>query len=359
VAFDGGIQIHDPNTSLSRTNLGDYVAGFSSAGQSWKGALNSVIRLAPGVPVATGFLVTGGAGFGLTSPAGACGRAIEWPDVPAPSAKAPGVFRLRYCDGAQATYQLEAPSESLYQMVVTDLASGGSRFEITGAGAAAYKVSRPAGQLVVAPQDVSLAARAVLNAASFTPAVAPGSLAAIFGSGLARSGAATEVEIGGLPARVIGATPFQVNVQVPLELSPGPHRLVLKSPYGQAEQSVELQETAPAIFLIEGGRAAILNQDGKVNGPANPAPRGQAVVIYATGLGQVAPQGGLSVAVRPVTIRLQGMDLAAAFAGLAPGFPGLYQVNVALPLGLPPGLEVPLALVQGGGASNSAPVSIQ
>jgi len=359
VAFDGGIQIHDPNTTLGRTNLGEYLAGFSLASQSWKGALNSVIRLAPGVPVATGFLVTGDAGFDLTSPAGACGRGIEWPDVPVPAEKAPGVFRVRYCDGAQTTYQLEALSESLYQLVVTDLATGGSRFEVTGAGAAAYKVSRPAGQLVVAPQDVSLAARAVLNAASFTPAIAPGALAAIFGSGLARTGAATVVEIGGLPARVIGATPFQVNVQVPLELSPGPHRLVLKSPYGQAEQTVELQETAPAIFLVGEGRAAILNQDGKLNGPANPAPRGQVVVIYATGLGQAAPQGGLSVAVRPVTVRLQGMDLAAAFAGLAPGFPGLYQVNVALPADLPPGLEVPLALQQGGGVSNPVPVSIQ
>ena len=212
---------------------------------------------------------------------------------------------------------------------------------------------------MVAPQDVSLAARAVLNAASFTPAVAPGSLAAIFGSGLARTGAATVVEIGGLPARVIAATPFQVNVQVPPEQSPGPQRLVLKSPYGQAEQTVELQETAPAIFLVGEDRAAILNQDGKLNGPTNPAPRGQTVVIYATGLGRVSPVGGLSWAVAPVTIRLQGMDLPAAFAGLAPGFPGLYQVNVALPAELPPGLEVPLALVQAGGPSNPVPVSIQ
>lgn len=358
VASDGGIQIFDPSPVFARSNLGEYLAGFSADGRGFKGALISVIRLAPGAPSASAFFVTGDTNFNLTSAAGACGRTLEWPDIPAPAAKVPALFRARYCDGAQAAYQLEALSEGLYQLVVTDLASGGSRFEITGAGAAAFKLTRPAGQLAVSTQDVSLAARAVMDAASFSPAIAPGTLAAIFGSGLARSGAPTQVEIGGLPASVIAATPFQLNVQVPLGLAPGIHKLAVRSPYGLVEQNLELRETAPALFVL-GGRGAVLNQDGKLNAPANPAARGQTIVIYATGLGAVSQDGALAVVRQPVTVVLQGAELEPAFAGLAPGLPGVYQVNVKLPLNLPPGLDVPLFLKQAGAASNAVAVSIQ
>ncbi len=358
VAADGGIQIHDPSPVFGRSSLGEYLSGFTASSQTWRGALASVIRLSAGVPGASGFLVTGDVGFSVVSAAGACGLALEWPDIPAPAEKAPGVFRARYCEGGQPAYQLEALSVNAYQLAVTDLASGGSRFEITGAGATAYKLTRPAGLLRVAPQDVTLAARAAVNAASFAPALAPGTLAAIFGSGLARAGVQTGVEIGGVAAPVIAASPFQLNVQVPLELPSGPHKLVVRSPYGVAEQTLELQETAPAVFAV-GGRGAVLNQDGKLNAPSNPAPRGQAMVIYATGLGRVAPAGGLWWVVQPLTVLLQGAELPAAYAGLAPGLSGVYQVNVVLPPNLPPGLEVPLALKQGGAASNAVAVSIQ
>jgi len=48
-----------------------------------------------------------------------------------------------------------------------------------------------------------------------------------------------------------------------------------------------------------------------------------------------------------------------AFAGLAPGFIGLYQVNVVIPSNTPPGLGIPLTLKQGGVLSNSVGISIQ
>lgn len=358
VAFDGGIQIFDPSPVFARSNLAEYLGGFSADGRSFKAALTSVIRLAPGAPSASGFFITGDTNFSLRSAAGLCGRPLEWPDIPAPASKSPGVFRALYCDGARDLYQLEALTEGGYQLVVTDLASAGSRFDITGAGAAAFRLARPAGQLTVATQDVSLAAQAVVNGASYAAAIAPGTLAAIFGSGLARAGVATQVEIGGVAAAVVAATPFQLNVQVPLELPAGSHKLTVRSPYGLAEQTIALQEVAPAVFLLE-GRGAVLNQDGKLNAAANPASRGQTIVIYATGLGAVNPAGALAVTRQPVTVLLQGAELTPAFAGLAPGLPGVYQVNVALPHNLPPGLDVPLLLKQGGAASNAVAVSIQ
>ena len=55
----------------------------------------------------------------------------------------------------------------------------------------------------------------------------------------------------------------------------------------------------------------------------------------------------------PVTAVIGGVTLNAAYAGVSPGTPGLYQVNVALPATMPPGLALPLYLKQGGVVSNT------
>jgi len=47
------------------------------------------------------------------------------------------------------------------------------------------------------------------------------------------------------------------------------------------------------------------------------------------------------------------------FAGLAPGFIGLYQVNVTIPVGTPPGLSIPLMLKVNGQQSNPVLVALQ
>ena len=49
----------------------------------------------------------------------------------------------------------------------------------------------------------------------------------------------------------------------------------------------------------------------------------------------------------PVTVVLNGTELPTAFAGLAPGYIGLYQVNVLIPAATPPGLGIPLTLKSG------------
>jgi uncharacterized protein (TIGR03437 family) len=48
-----------------------------------------------------------------------------------------------------------------------------------------------------------------------------------------------------------------------------------------------------------------------------------------------------------------------AYAGLAPGFIGLYQVNLAVPASAAPGTDLPLKLRQGQAESNPVPVSLQ
>jgi uncharacterized protein (TIGR03437 family) len=103
----------------------------------------------------------------------------------------------------------------------------------------------------------------------------------------------------------------------------------------------------------------VLNQDFSLNGPANPLPRGQVLLVYATGLGAVVRQGQLSVTTATVTALVNGQELPVQFAGLAPGYVGLYQVNVPIPAAAPPGLGISLTLKEGGHVSNAVTVAVQ
>jgi uncharacterized protein (TIGR03437 family) len=117
---------------------------------------------------------------------------------------------------------------------------------------------------------------------------------------------------------------------------------------------------APAIFLIGSPPVgAIENQDGSLNGPTNPVARGQALVIFATGLGAVSAEGPLSVVNSAVTVVINGVELPVSFAGLAPGYVGLYQINVPIPTTIAPGLGIVLTLKQGGQLSNATSVAIE
>jgi uncharacterized protein (TIGR03437 family) len=134
----------------------------------------------------------------------------------------------------------------------------------------------------------------------------------------------------------------------------------VSSPNGNAQQTIGVRAVAPAIFLINTTQAAITNQDNTLNTGSNPALRGTgALVIYATGFGAVTPSGALSVASTPVSAVIGATEIPAAFAGLTPGFIGLYQANIAIPSSLPPGLTLPLYLKQGGAMSNIVTVAIQ
>lgn len=206
-----------------------------------------------------------------------------------------------------------------------------------------------------------LASNSVVNAASLTSPVAPGSIVSIFGANLnpttyqaASYPLATEtnglsVTIGGKAAPLYYAGPTQVNAQVPFDVPVGQATVQI----GSASTTVTVAASAPGIFKLQGDFAVV----GTVS------PR-STVTIYLTGQGAVnpmvpagtaAPDSPLSLATSAVKATLGGRDCEVLFAGLAPRFAGLMQLNLAIPA-LTPGDH---SLVVTVGTATSSPALIR
>ena len=68
--------------------------------------------------------------------------------------------------------------------------------------------------------------------------------------------------------------------------------------------------SSPGIFTLNSsgsGQAAVVNENGTVNGPENPAPRGTVVSIYGTGEGQTTPSGWMAAIVDPLRFTAPGL----------------------------------------------------
>src|SRR5207245_11633067 len=105
----------------------------------------------------------------------------------------------------------------------------------------------------------------------------------------------------------------------------------------------------PAICVCHVGtlQASATNDDGTRDAPANsipgitshPAPAGDTLTLFATGLGPVTPaaaDGAISTdtsrqTTNPVTVSMGGAQATVSFAGLSPQFVGVYQLNVVVP----------------------------
>jgi uncharacterized protein (TIGR03437 family) len=115
--------------------------------------------------------------------------------------------------------------------------------------------------------------------------------------------------------------------------------MVLRSPAGASNNlNLNIQRAAPSVFRSAEAGPIVL-RDGAVVSEENPARPGDALVIYATGLGVTTPsvEAGdpgpsepLAEAVLRPEISLDGDALQVDYAGLAPGQVGVYQLNVRI-----------------------------
>jgi uncharacterized protein (TIGR03437 family) len=217
----------------------------------------------------------------------------------------------------------------------------------------------------------------ITNAAGGQAGAAPGSLITIKGSALAQSTAAAitfplpptlggaSVTINGIPAPLLYASTVQINAQVPFGISPGSATLTVNSGTAIYTASLTIQNVAPGLFVQPSGQAAVDNADGTINSPSQGATSGSYIAAYLTGLGAVdnAVADGAAASTNPlssctgsVTATVGGKPSQVLFAGLAPGFAGLYQVNILLPQ-LSSG-NYALQVSVNGVAGNSANVTI-
>ena len=94
---------------------------------------------------------------------------------------------------------------------------------------------------------------------------------------------------------------------------------------------------APGVFSLDGsglGQGYVLNADGTLNSPSNPAMEGSKITIYATGVGPMTFAGGFAVTGAPVGVLVDGFLAPgiAAVLGPVPGLPGnVYQISVKVP----------------------------
>jgi uncharacterized protein (TIGR03437 family) len=133
---------------------------------------------------------------------------------------------------------------------------------------------------------------------------------------------------------------------------------------------VNLHAVAPAIFAANGsgnGQGDAISLQGHLAAAATPVTRGQYVMIYCSGLGAVSNQpatGAAAVDASSTTIRtpsvtIGGVQASSNFAGLAPGYVGVYQVNALVPATITPGPAVPLSLSIDGVSSNTVTIAVQ
>ncbi len=208
----------------------------------------------------------------------------------------------------------------------------------------------------------------VVNAASFRPEVASGSLASLFGAGLAPGAQvavrqplptqmnATSVLINGKPAPLLFVGPNQMNFQVPSGTAAPATVVVEQAGVASDPQTLPLFGAAPGLFSVSQdgrGQGAILHAGtAELASPLRPAAAGEVLEIYFTGLGE-----SLLAVVPDVTVG--GVRAELLFVGNAPGFVGLNQVNIRVPAGVAPSNAVPVRLTHLGRSSNEVTIAVK
>ncbi|MDQ6675673.1 MAG: hypothetical protein M3Z09_00085 [Acidobacteriota bacterium] len=217
-------------------------------------------------------------------------------------------------------------------------------------------------------------ARVLPSAApEFPYSFAPRMIVSIYGTGLARSIAQAQslplqlilngvsASINGQPLSLLYVSPTQINAVLPGGIN-GFLKLAVQTPDGAHSVNVFIDAARPAIFTANqsgAGAAAALNaRNGQLVSPANAVQANDYVEIFLTGLGATTPKDGLDAAVQVPAVTIDGVNCPVSFAGAAPGFAGLDQINCAVPQGISPNPAAVVIVSSGGRSSNPASLAI-
>jgi uncharacterized protein (TIGR03437 family) len=169
-------------------------------------------------------------------------------------------------------------------------------------------------------------------------AAAPGSLLSVLGAPVA------SVRAGGLDFPILTASDFETQFQVPFSATGASLALALtdaRAGRRLAEVQVPLRPASPSIFLDQDGAPMVLDADrGVLVEPGSAVRAGSRIQVLATGLGRVAPEWPSGVpapaantprVVAPVSAYIDRVPVRVARANLAPGYVGLYLVEIEIP----------------------------
>lgn len=237
----------------------------------------------------------------------------------------------------------------------------------------------------------------VVNAASFDPittSVAPGEFLSLFGNfgtnipssgitapagGFPTNLGSVQVTINGTLAPIYYVSPGQINVIAPFELASATtnQATIQVSSNGLLSNAVSvylMTDATPGIFSYgpngdgasDGiGYAIAEHANGSLITASNPAQPGETIVLGMGGLGAVTPgvsdgavpssttlsyvndftNGDMGVYFHDYDNNVYFQNATIAFAGLYPGFPGEYQMNVTVPTTVGPGPDIYIEVI--------------
>lgn len=319
------------------------------------------------------------------------GPKLEWPISPL----------FAFTSGGQAALKVDTPTVTNAAWLKFEIAdpyvANGYHFIVDPAGLApgttsgtiAFPTNSVNGTVNI-PVDLEVVRKGpplvfyqqVLNNATFVPGepVAQGDIVVVKGEQLSYSAFAsgpapplttklggTSVLVNGVAAPLFYTSYSQIAFQIPIETAVGTATIQVQREDGSAgnKVTVEVAPRAPRIIVVT-------NQNGSVNTASNPAAIGQVVTFWSIGLGGTNPAVATGAAApsresfaRVTPVPSVGFGAAFSrviaepfFAALAPGFAGLYQVNVYIPEDSPKG-AVDVQIGVGDSASNTQVVYIQ
>ena len=223
----------------------------------------------------------------------------------------------------------------------------------------------------------------VQSSAAATNAVAPESLASLYGAGFSTQTVAAgsrTVSLGGVSVRVtdraggerlaelLYVSPSQINFLVPAATVTGPASVAVIQSNGTSKISpVQIRETAPALFtmnqriaaatairVVNGIQSSVAVFDCSVAGciatPIDVAGNGPVyLTVYGTGFRRQ----------QRASATVKGAAVPVLYAGIQPGFPGLDQINIELPASLRGSGEVEIQVAIDDQPANSVFITVR
>lgn len=291
------------------------------------------------------------------------------------------------------SYSLNADGSGSEPLIEMGLGAAGKAFVAIALDAtdpSAFELDFGARMADMSGTGIFLNPQGVFNAASFAPAgnpISPGEFVTLYLTGLSvpvqTAAPPYPLSLGGVSVRInnepaplyfVGASggAFQINALVPYEVQGSTASIVVQSGNTSSNTvTVPLAATAPGVYALNqsgAGPGAILHADYSVVNASKPAHAGETVLVFLTGMGTVTPAvqdgqaGGanpLSTSQNQVTVYVADEQCTVIYNGLAPGFPGLYQINVTLPPYLPASGPLPIAISTANAYHDQTTIAIQ